>query len=116
MFTCAMCDVPGGATLLRIRSMIVAHIGCVGVKLRYNFSHIMSIASFLALMFNRLKPPSFMGRYRKSRAILGDESSFHMKFHVILIRAFLIDDGMPWALVRNWVRPPMTTCAMIFLP
>ena len=37
------------------------------------------MASFRAFMSNRLRPPFSMGRYRVSRAILGEESSSQMK-------------------------------------
>jgi len=70
---------PGGVALLRIRSMIIAHIGHEVVKLRYDFSQMISTASFLAWMFSRLRPPLLEGRYRYLRAILGDKSSSHIK-------------------------------------
>ena len=109
-------DVPGGAALLMIRSVIVAHVGRDGEKLRYVLSHVSSMASLRALMFNRLRPPSLVGRYRTFRAILGEESSSHMKLRITLIKAASVVGGIPWALVRNWVRPPIIACTSDFLP
>lgn len=107
---------PGGAAWLMIRSVIVAHTGREGVKFRYDFSQTISMASFLAWMFNRLRPPSLGGRHRKSRAILGDESFSHMNFLIILVRAVSIEGGIPCALARNWVRPPTIAWTMVFFP
>lgn len=109
-------DIPGGAALLMIKSVIVAHVCRLGLKSRYVFSHVISIASFLDCMFRRSSPPSLVGMFRKSRAILGEESSSHIKSRIILVRADSIAVGIPWAFVRNWVRPPMIACIMIFLP
>lgn len=116
VFIRARCEVPGGAALSIMRSVIVAQRGREGVKLRYSFNHMISIASFLEWMFSRLRPPWLVGRLRKSRVILGDESSSHMKFLIILVRIDSIEAGIPWALVRNWVRPPIIACVMSFLP
>jgi hypothetical protein len=101
VFSHARCEMPGGAAWLMIKSVIVAHMGREGVKFRYNFSQTISMASFLEWMFNRLRPPSLGGRHRKSRAILGDESFSHINFLVILVRAVLIEGGIPCALARN---------------
>ena len=78
-----------------IRSVIAAQVGRAVVKLRYDLSHMISMASFLAGISNRLRPPSLRGRQRKSRVILGDESSPHMKFWIILVKADLMGGGIP---------------------
>lgn len=109
-------EVPGGAALLMIRSVIVAHVGRVGVKSRYVLSHVISMASFRARMLRRFRPPALMGICRYCKAILGDESSFHMKSRIIFVRAVSIGTGIPCALVRNCVRPPTTAWMMIRLP
>ena len=61
---------------LIMRSVILAHEGCVGEKFRYARSHVISIASFWALMSSRFRPPFSIGMYRVFRAILGEELSF----------------------------------------
>ena len=40
----------------------------------------------------------------------------YMNPRVILIRAFSMFGGIPWAMVRNWVNPPTTACTINFLP
>ena len=88
-------EIPGGAALLMIKSVIVAHECRVGLKSRYAFSHMISIASFLVRMFRRSSPPSLVGMFKKSKAILGEESSSHMKLRIILVRAVSIAEGIP---------------------
>ena len=82
-------EVPGGAVALMMRSMTLAHEGRMGEKFRYAFSHMISIASFRALMSSRLRPPSSIGLYRVSRAILGEKSLSQRKSHMILTNGFL---------------------------
>src|SRR5258707_9688759 len=101
-FILASCEVPGGAALLMIRSVMVAQAGCKGEKSRYDLSQIISMASFLAWMLSRFSPPLLRGEHRMSYAILGDESSSHMNFQIILVRLVSIVVGIPFAFVRNW--------------
>ena len=60
-FILAFLLVLSGPDALIIRSRTLTHVGRDGVSVRYSCSHIMSIASFLALMSSRLSPPWFMG-------------------------------------------------------
>ena len=76
-----------GASSWTIMSVIAAHVGRDGEKFRYLLNQMMSIASFLADISRRSSPPSFIGRHSVSHAILGDESSSHMKPFIILFRA-----------------------------
>ena len=62
--------VVGAAASMRI-SVMIAQGGRAWVRSRYVFSHIKSIASFLAFMSRRLRPPSSMGHCRNSRVSLG---------------------------------------------
>ena len=56
------CLVVLGGVVVSIKiSVILAHFGHAGVRFRYAFSHMISMASFLALMLSRLSPPSWMG-------------------------------------------------------
>ena len=100
--------VEGGATALMMISVMAAHAGRVGEKFRYNFSQMRSIALFLALRLSRPIPPSSIGFCRVFRAILGEESSSHMKDVILLVRAFSMFSGIPCAWVRNCVCPPIT--------
>ena len=60
--TVANTDVPGGAVAFIRISVTVAHAGREGDRSRYAFSQVTSIASFLAFMLSRLRPPSLRGR------------------------------------------------------
>jgi hypothetical protein len=62
VFIRASREVPGGAALLMIRSVIMAQVGRDGEKLRYDLSHVISMALFLAYMFRRFRPPLLSGR------------------------------------------------------
>lgn len=108
--------VVGGAIVLMMRSVIVAHVGRVCVKLRYVFSHIMSIASFLVLMLRRFSPPSSSGLCSMCKAILGEESLSQMKVVAIFIRAFSTASGIPCTWVRNCVWPPITAWMIMRRP
>lgn len=55
-------SVPLGAAASTIMSVIFAHVGWFAVRLRYDFSHIISIASFLVVRSRSLRPPSSIGR------------------------------------------------------
>src|SRR5258708_18334325 len=90
--------------------------GCKVEKSRYDLSQIIFMASFLDWMLSRFSPPLLRGEHRMSYAILGDESSSHMNFQIILVRAVSIVVGIPCAFVRNWVCPPITAWMIIFLP
>lgn len=57
VFVLASCEVPGGAALSMVRSVSVAHAGREGVKLRYSFSHVILMASFLIGISSRFRPP-----------------------------------------------------------
>jgi hypothetical protein len=116
MFRRARCEVPGGAALLIIKSVSMVQVGCERVRFRYDFSHMISMASFLAWMFSRFRPPSLRGWHRKLRVILGDESSSHIKSRISLVRAVSTEVGIPCAWVRNWVWPHTMACTMVFLP
>ena len=112
----AITEVPGGVAALIRRSVTIAQAGREGVRSRYDFSHMISIASFRALMFRMLRPPSSIGLYRYSSAILGAVSCSHMKSLIILSSAVSMWAGIPWAVARNWVCPPMIAWIMSLLP
>jgi hypothetical protein len=78
----------------------------------------MSISSLRAHRSRRLRPPSLVGFCSCSSAILGEESSSHMKFQIVLVSAASMCGGMPCAFVRNWVYPPTTSMIWMiaFLP
>ena len=103
VFILAIAKVPGGVAAFINRSVTITHAGCEGVRFRYALSHIISMASFQALMSNRFRPPSLSGLYRCSRAILGDVSWSHMKSLIIWDIASSMWVGMPWVVARNWV-------------
>lgn len=105
----------GAAASIRI-SVIFAHIGQVLDGLRYDLSHIISMASFHEARSRRLRPPSSMGQYRVSSMIFGMLLSFHMKFLMIFVSAVSIWFGISWAIVRYWVKPPIIIWAIGFLP
>jgi hypothetical protein len=105
-----------GTDFSTIRSVIKAHSGRVGEKLRYAFSHMILIASFLASRSSRSRPPIVIGFVRVLLAMHGEESSSHMKSFNILLRMSSMSLGIPWACVRNWVWPPMIIWVVIFLP
>src|SRR5260221_6146867 len=106
----------GGAAVCIMWSVIVAQ-GCRdGVKLRYAFSHMSSIASFLDSMSNRLRPLSSLVDCRLALAILAFASCPHINLLISLVNADSTDAGMPCAFVRNWVCPPITVCMMSFFP
>ncbi len=104
-----------GADVSMIRSVMVAHSSLVVEKFRYSFSQIMLMALFLASRLSRSSPPWFMGLLRVSSAILGDESSFHMKVLIILSRISAVSSGILCACIRNWVCLPMMIWVIIFL-
>ena len=99
--TLAIRFVAGGAISSIIMSTTIAHLGRVGEKFRYAFSHMMLINLLRACMSIRLSPPSSMGLWSSSIAILGLESSSHINCRVIFVSAFSMCLGMPWAFVRN---------------
>lgn len=68
---------------------------------RYVFSHMISITSFLNVRSRRLRPPFSTGQYSISNVILRFVLSFHMKFLIILIRADLMCLGIPWAIAKS---------------
>ena len=76
-----------GVAVSIIRSIILAQSGQFGLKSRYVLSQVISIASFCAWMSNSFSSPSSIGFLRTSIAILGEESSSHMKFLMILVSA-----------------------------
>ena len=80
-------------------SVIITHCWCAGVKFRYAFSHISSIASFLAWMFRIFRPPSFMGHCRVSGAILGLDSCPQMNLLIVFSSTFSMGFSIPCALV-----------------
>ena len=112
VFTFAIVEVPGGAATLMRRLVTIAQAGHDGERLRYFFSHMISIAPLQALMSRTLRPPSSIGLYRHSRAILGAMSWVHIKSLIIPSKAILMCVGIPWAVARNWVWPPMITWIM----
>src|SRR5216683_1250465 len=99
-----------------IMSVLAAHIGCDNEKFRFFFNQMMSIASFLTDMSRRSSPPSFIGWHNMLQAILGDESSSHMKPFIILFRAVSMCQGIPCVLARNCMWPPTTAWIISFLP
>ena len=90
-----------GKFVLMMMSMTAAHVSHAVVKLRYDFSHIMSIASFRQLMLRRFSHPFSIGFCSVLGAILREESSFHMKDVRNLVRAFLTWSSIPCTWVRN---------------
>ena len=64
VFKRARCEVPGGAALLMIWSVTAAQVGREEVKFKYDFSHTISITSFLVWIFSRFRLPSWGGRLR----------------------------------------------------
>jgi len=77
-FIIAFLTMHSGADFSTIRSVIRAHSGRVGAKLRYAFSHMILIASFLASRSSRSRPPIVIGFVRVSLAMRGEELSSHI--------------------------------------
>jgi len=96
----------GGAVASIVWSVMATQECCMGEKLRYNFSHMILIASFLDSMSRIFRPPSLIGYCRVCAAILGLDSLPHRKSLINLVNAFSISCGIPWAFIRNWVWPP----------
>ena len=66
------------------------------------------MASFLVATLSRPIPPFFRGCCSCLRLRLGGaRPPSQMKSHISLVRVFSIWGGMPCALVRNWVIPPI---------
>ena len=107
MFTLAITEVPGGAAAFMMRSVTIAQARWDGVRSRYDFSHINSMASLRALISNMFRPPSSIGFPRCSRDILGEVSFSQMKSLVIWVIAASMCSGIPWDIARNWVSPPI---------
>ena len=115
-FILTIANVLGGAAALIWISVMVVQSSHVGDMFRYPFSHITLIASFLALMSRIFRPPSLIDLYRYSRAILGEVLLSHMESLIIWVRASSMFGGIPWAIVRNWVWPPMIAWIMRRFP
>lgn len=88
-------DIFGGAAVLMSRLVTTAHVGCIGEKLRYDFSHMISMASFHVLMFSRLSPPSLRGNSRVFNAMWGVCLPSHMKSCINFCIANSILFGIP---------------------
>src|ERR1700683_744165 len=82
-----------------------AHIGLSGPVVMYFFSHIIWIASFLALMSSKLIPPLSDGVFIVFRFI---EALFpsHTRVLIIFCSFVSISLGIPWTVVRYCVIPP----------
>ncbi len=106
-FVRATLEVPGGAAAVMMMSVTAAQVGRLVVKFRYCLSHIISIASFLALIFRIFSPPSLIGRCSVSIAMRGAFSPSHMRVLIILMMASSMWVGIPCAFVRNCVWPPI---------
>ena len=79
----------------------------------YDFSHVSSIAWFLALRSRRLIPPFVLGFVRLLRLIPGGVLfPFQRKSRVIDWRVLVTVCGIPCALVWNCVMPPITICTI----
>ena len=115
VFILAWGSVCFGAATSMITSISFAQVGLFRGDSRYAFSHIISMASFLAFMSSRFSPPSSVGRYSVFSAILGFVLSCQMKSRVIFVKASSILFGIPCAWVRNWVSPPIVIWMIIFL-
>lgn len=89
-----------------IASATRAHWGLFVLNVKYDFSHIRSIASFLDLMSNRPLPPMLMGAYRVSALIGGLDLSPYIKILALLSNFFSTAAGIPCTWVRYWVIPP----------
>src|SRR5258708_31724919 len=61
-------------------------------------------------------PPERGGLLITFAASCGGESEFHVKVLILFVRCFLMFRGIPWAVVMNWVMPPIIIWIMCFLP
>ena len=61
----------------------------------------MLIASFQALRSKRFTPPFSVSFWSNSSAILGEESSSHMKFRIVLVSVVSMCGGIPCAFVTS---------------
>ena len=78
----------GGADALIRMSVIIAQVGRDGEKFRYDFSHIISMTSFLALTLSRFSPPSSRGSSNMPGAMRGVFSPSHMNSWISFWIAF----------------------------
>jgi len=115
-FTLAFLIDWGGAAASMMWSVTVAHFCQDGEKFRYVFNQMISIASFLDLMSRTFRPPLWIGRRRLAMAIRGLVPWSHMNLLIMSINASSMCGGIPWALARNCVWPPMIACMMIRFP
>jgi len=72
-----------------------------------------SIASFLDLTSRTFSPPSWMGCQRVFMAILGFVPWSQMNLLMMFVKASSMCCGIPWALARNCVWPPIIACMMM---
>jgi len=93
----------GGAGVSMMWSVTVAHFCWDGVKFRYAFNQMISIASFLDLISRIFRPTSWMGRCRLAMAICGHVPCSQRNLLVMFVSAFSMCGGIPWALARNCV-------------
>lgn len=96
-----------GFRLFTMASVTKAQAGLELDKSMNALIQVTSIASFLAFIFSMPRPPSAIGLSRRARLIGGVLRASHMNVRIFFVIAVSIDLGIPCALVRNWVIPPM---------
>ena len=105
-----------GTLFPRISLAIRAHVGHSFPILRYAWTHVSWMASFLMAMSRTFLPPSSVVLNIWPMDIVGLFSLLHMKFRISFSRDLIADSGMPWTFTRYWVIPPMIICKISRLP